>query len=294
MLSWPRRAGALLILTGRAWLSHDAQRVGAALAYYTAFSMAPILVIAIAVAGMVFGEDAAHEQISRQLTGLLGVSGAGAVEDLLASAHRGGEGALATALGVLTLLIGASSLFAELQGALNHMWGAPPPTRAGLLTLLRTRFLSFAMVLVIGFLLLVSLVLSAVISGLQGALGGAIPVPALATVISGGTSLVVSALLFALIYKVLPDVRVAWRDVVVGAGVTALLFSLGKALIGVYLGNSSLSSAYGAAGSFAVLLVWFYYSAQIILFGAEFTQVYAHREGSKRGEPPAPPPADRP
>lgn len=269
----------LLGLTWTAWNHHNAPRIGAALAYYTTFSMAPILVIAIAVAGMVFGADAAQEEVSVQMRGLFGDTGARAVEEMLAHAHRRGVGVLATIVGTVTLLLGASSLFGELQSALNLIWGAPPPGKVRLLTLLRSRFLSFAMVLVIGFLLLVSLVVSAALSGLQGSLGGFIASPFTAQTVNLVLSVLVTTTLFALLFKVLPDVKIAWKDVGVGAFVTAVLFAIGKQLIGLYLGNSTLASAYGAAGSFVVMLVWIYYSAQLILFGAEFTQVYAHRHG---------------
>lgn len=274
-----RRAYRLIAETLRAWYDHDSPRVGAALAYYTAFSLAPILVIAISVAGLVFGQDAAREQMSRQLSDLLGATGAAAVDELLSNAHTRDGDVIATVLGVITLIIGASTLFAELQSALNRMWDAPKPTRSGVLTLLRARFLSFAMVLVIGFLLLVSLVISAVLAGVQLRLGGVVPIPVVAQGINLVASIAVSSLLFGLLFIVLPDVHVSWRDTYVGALVTGVLFSLGKLLIGLYLGRSALASTYGAAGSFVVMLVWVYYSAQLILLGAEFTRVYARRLG---------------
>jgi membrane protein len=270
--------------TLRSWSAHDASRIGAALAYYTVFSMAPILIIAIAVAGTIFGPEAAQAQVSLQLRTLLGEVGAGAVEEMLKNAHQAGSGVVATLVGALTLLIGATSLFGELQSALNLIWNAPPPKKMGILTWLRRRFLSFAMVLVIGFLLLVSLGVSAVISGVQGVMGGLGAAPLVAQAVNVIVSLLVTSTLFALLFKVLPDVDIAWQDVRRGAFVTAVLFAIGKQLIGVYLGNSSLASAYGAAGSFAVVLVWVYYSAQLILLGAEFTQVYAHRHGSMVGK----------
>ncbi len=273
--------GRLLTETWRTWNAHNTPRIGAALAYYTVFSMAPILVIAIAVAGMVFGADAARAEVSVQLQGLLGEAGAKTIEEVIKNADRGHTGIVATVIGAVTLLVGASSIFGELQGALNLIWSAPPARPRGLLSMLQNRFLSFAMVLVIGFLLLVSLVVSATLSGLQGTLGGLIASPALAQVLNVVVSVLVTTSLFALIYKVLPDVQIAWHDVGVGAFVTSLLFALGKQLIGLYLGNSALASAYGAAGSFAVLLVWIYYSAQLILLGAEFTHVYANSREKK-------------
>lgn len=263
--------------TWAAWNAHNAPQIGAALAYYTIFSMAPILIIAIAVAGTLFGAESAREEVAIQLRGLVGATGAKAVEEMIANAHHGGAGVVATIIGTATLLVGASSLFAELQSALNLIWGAPVPRKVPIFTRLRARFLSFAMVLVIGFLLLVSLVASAAISGLQTRWGGFASSPLMAQSVNVVLSLVVTTVLFALIYKVLPDVKIAWKDVGVGAFVTALLFAVGKQLIGLYLGNSTLSSTYGAAGSLVVMLVWVYYSAQLILFGAVFTQVFARR-----------------
>lgn len=273
------KAARALKLTWQAWLEHDAQRMGAALAYYSAFSLAPILMIAIAVAGMAFGQDAARDQMIRQLRELFGTTGAAAVEEMLDSTRESKTGVLATVVGVVTLLVGASSVFAELQSALNLIWSAPKPTRP-VLSILRARFLSFAMVLVIGFMLLLSLLFTAALSAVRGDPGARDPITGLAQGINLGVSIVVTTFLFALIYKVMPDVRVEWRDVGEGAFFTAILFSLGKLLIGAYLGNSALASTYGAAGSFAVLLVWVYYSAQLILFGAEFTRVRARLRGS--------------
>ncbi|MDP2306933.1 MAG: YihY/virulence factor BrkB family protein [Pseudomonadota bacterium] len=279
-----RLAGKLLAQTWKGWNAHNAPRMGAALAYYTTFSMAPMLIIAIAVAGVVFGPEAARSEVSLQMSGLLGATGAKAVEEMIANANHGGAGVIATIIGMVTLLLGASSLFAELRSALNLIWDAPPPAKVGFVTMLRTRFLSFAMVLVIGFLLLVSLVISATLSGVQSHVGGFISPPVIAQAVNVVVSLIVTTSLFALIYKVLPDVKIAWKDVWVGAFATAILFAIGKLIIGLYLGNGALASSYGAAGSLAVMLVWIYYSAQLILFGAEFTQVYAHRHGSKAGE----------
>jgi membrane protein len=273
----------LITETWKAWNFHKAPRIGAALAYYTTFSMAPILIIAIAVAGMVYGVDAAREEVGVQMRGLLGETGAKAVEEMLANANQGGSGVIATVIGTVTLLLGASGLFGELQGALNLIWNAPPKPKVGLLTLIRARFLSFAMVLVIGFLLVVSLMVSATLSGLQGSFGGFITSPFVAQCVNVVISLLVTTSLFALIYRVLPDVKIAWRDVAIGAFVTAVLFAIGKQAIGLYIGNSTLASAYGAAGSLVVMLVWTYYSAQLILFGAIFTQVYAHRHDEPKG-----------
>lgn len=286
-----RRVGQLLVLTARSWHAHNAPQIGAALAFYTTFSMAPILVIAIALAGKVFGADAARSEVGHQLHGMLGATGAKAVEEMLTNAHQGNSSILATVIGTVTLLIGASSVFGEMQSALNLMWNAPPAAKPSFLGMLRGRFLSFAMVLIVGFLLLVSLLISAILGGLQGSLAGFISSPLVAQGLDLGVSILVSTTLFAMIYKVLPDVKISWGDVWLGALATAILFALGKQLIGLYLGNSTLASSYGAAGSFAVMLMWIYYSAQLLLFGAEFTQVWAHRNQPatplKQPSPPA-------
>lgn len=272
-----RRLGELLILTARRWNAHNAPQIGAALAFYTTFSMAPLLVIAIAIAGKVFGEDAARIEVGHQVRGLIGTTGAKAVEEMITNAHRGEASLLATVIGTVTLLIGASSVFGELQNALNLMWNAPPTGKITVGRLLRERFLSFAMVLIVGFLLLVSLLISAILGGFQGKVAGFVASPVIAQSLDLSLSILVTTTLFAMIYKVLPDVKISWGDVWLGALVTAVLFAAGKQLIGLYLGNSTLASSYGAAGSFAVMLMWIYYSAQLLLMGAEFTQVWAHR-----------------
>ena len=269
------------------WRDDYAPSMGAALAYYTTFSAAPLLLIVVSVAGLVFGPEAARGEIFAQLRGLIGEEGALAVQALLQSVSKPAEGALATLVGTGVLLVGATSVFAELQDALDRIWRAPVRDRAsGLWSLLRTRLLSFGMILSIGFLLMVSLVVSAALSALGNwwapLLSGWAMV---AEAINLGVSFVLITVIFALIYKVMPRARVAWRDVWVGAAVTALLFTIGKSLIGLYIGRSGVTSAFGAAGSLAVVLVWVYYSAQIFLLGAEFTWVYAHHCGSRRGEP---------
>jgi len=259
--------------------------LAAALAYYTVFSIAPLLVIAIAIAGFFFGADAAQGQIVTQLQSLMGKEGAEAVQSLLQSTNKSQGGTIATILGIVTLLFGASGVFAQLQDALNFMWEVKPkkkPGVKGILSLVQSRFLSFAMVLVIGFLLLVSLVISTSLEGVSNYFGNLFP----GLVIIGQLlNLVISysaiTLLFALIYRVLPDIKVFWKDVMPGALLAALLFTVGKYLLGLYLSHSGVSSAYGAAGSLVVILIWVYYSAQILLFGAEFTQVYAKAHGSK-------------
>jgi len=274
----------LLAQTWKEWQKDDATRIGAALAYYTTFSLAPLLVVATSVAGLVYGKDAAEGEVTKQLTNMLGAQGAEQVQTMLANAHSHSGGVIATIVGTIAVLIGCGTVFIELQAALNRMWETPPPKekKSGILGWLKKRGLSFGLVLVIGFLLLVSLMVSAVLSGAGDALGARIELPpAILSVLNFVVSTAVIAALFALLYKVLPDEKIDWGDVWVGGLVTAVLFSIGKALIGLYLGNSSVASAYGAAGSLAVVLIWIYYSAQLVLFGAEFTQVYANRHGSR-------------
>ena len=272
------------------WSDDYAPSMGAALAYYTMFSVAPLLLIVVSVAGLVFGEDAARGEVFGQLEHLMGAQGAAAVQSLLQSANKPAESTLATVIGVVVLLIGATTVFAELQTSLDRIWRAPARGATGLFALLRVRLLSFGMILGLGFLLMVSLVVSAGLAAFERwwspAFGGWV---LLAQVLNFVFSLMFITLVFAMIYKFMPRVRVDWRDVWVGAGVTSLLFAIGKLLIGLYIGRSGVTSAFGAAGSLAVLLLWVYYSAQIFLMGAEFTWVYAHTYGSRRGTPRPPP-----
>jgi membrane protein len=277
-----------------AWIDDYAPSMGAALAYYTMFSVAPLLVIVIAMAGIMFGNDAAQGHVLAELRGLMGEEGARAVEDLLRSASDPEQSALAAVVGILTLLVGATTVFGELQSALDRIWRATAAatTSETLWRWLQTRLLSLGMILGIGFLLLVSLVMSAALAGLGvwwGPLFGAWEM--VLQVSNFIVSFAIVTLVFAMIYKYLPSVSIAWRDVWVGAAVTALLFTIGKLLIGFYLGRTSIASAFGAAGSLVVLLIWVYYSAQIFLLGAEFTWVYAHRHGSRAGQARAPLPA---
>ena len=270
-----------------AWSDDNAPSMGAALAYYTVFSIAPLLVIAIAVAGLVFGQEAARGQIFAQLSNLIGDEGGRVIEGLVKSASSPGKSIFGTVLGVLTLLIGATTVFSELQADINRIWEVPPAKHeSGLWNLLRRRILTFGMVLGIGFLLLVSLILSAAISAF-GTLFAATGWEILLQAINFVIGLAVATGLFAMIYKVLPSVKIGWHDVWIGAAVTALLFSIGKIAIGLYLGKTGVVSGFGAAGSLVVLLIWMYYSAQIFLLGAEFTWVYAHRYGSRAAGPQA-------
>ena len=270
-----------------AWSEDYAPSMGAALAYYTLFSIAPLLLIVIGVAGLAFGDEAARGEIFGQLTGLMGPEGAEAVERLLAHADKPEGGAIATATGFAMLLIGATTVFGELQNALDRIWRAPARRNAsGWWSLVRSRLLSFGMILGIAFLLMVSLVLSAALAALGKFWGDSFGAwKTLAPVLDLAVSFGIVTVLFSLIYKLIPRVRVRWHDVWIGAAVTAALFAVGKFLIGLYLGRSSVASAFGAAGSVVVMMVWVYYSAQIFLLGAEFTWVYAHTYGSRRGEP---------
>jgi membrane protein len=275
--------GAIVKKSVSCWLAHDAASMGAALAFYTLFSVAPILVIALALAGSIFGPHTAETELLGQLRALTGDAGADAVGNLLSSAHYSDKKGMAAALGLITLLVGATSVFGELQNALDHIWGTPRRKRsAAWWEFIRARMLSFGMVLGVGFLLLVSLIASAALAAFGGwlethvmELGVILPLLDLAA------SFCMTVVLFAMIYKYVPRESIAWRDVWIGAAVTAFLFTIGKSLIGLYLGRSSFSSAYGAAGSLIVLLLWIYYSAQIFLLGAEFTCAFAYAHGSR-------------
>jgi membrane protein len=292
----PLNARAFLSLWGAAisaWIDDFAPSMGAALAYYTLFSLAPVLLIVIAVAGMVFGADAARGEIVSQLDGLIGQDGALAVQALLQNASQPARSVTASILGFATLLVGATSVFAELQSDLDRVWRAPAVAgRASVVALVRARILSFGMILAIGFLLLISLVVSAGLAAVGKWWGPMFSGwELLLQVANLALSLVIATVLFALIYKVLPRVRVAWRDVWVGAIVTSALFTAGKFGIGLYVGRAGIGSTFGAAGSLVLLMVWVYYSAQIFLLGAEFTWLFAHRHGSRAGtsggvEPP--------
>jgi membrane protein len=269
----------LLKQTVNEWIDDDISTHAAALAYFTVFAIAPTLIIAVAVAGLAFGPEAARGEIQGQLQGVVGDAGAEVIEEMMASASKPAEGILATILSVFVLIFGATGVFAALQNALNAIWDIKPRVTNGILAFLKNRFLSFTMVVGVGFLLLVSLVMSAAVAALGKWLGESFVWQIVNFVVSYG----VITVLFAMIYKVLPDVKVEWRDVWMGAAVTAALFNVGKFGIGLYLGRSVVASSYGAAGSLAVLLLWVYYSALVLFLGAEFTQVYARRHGSLMG-----------
>jgi membrane protein len=280
-------AGGLLKDTYLEWRADRAHRLAAALAFYTAFSLAPLLIIGIAIAGSVLGPQAARGEIVEQVRALIGPQGARAVEAILASAHRPGTGLWASMAGVVALFFAALGVFNMLQDAMNMLWNVGSRRGSWWKLLLKDRAVSFIMVLGTGFLLLVSLLMSAFLSGLSHFAEGYLPswfhlLEWANFVVDFG----VVTVLFALIFRYIPDTEVEWRDVWWGAGLTAVLFAVGKFLIGLYLGNSTVASSYGAAGSLVVILVWVYYSAQILFFGAEFTQVYAYRCGSRESPPP--------
>jgi membrane protein len=281
----PKTVFALLKATYLEWNNDKAPRMGAALAYYTIFSLAPLLIIAIAIAGLAFGMQAAQGEITRQIQGLIGPDGARAVQAMIQSAHKPAHGAIAGLIGILALFLGASGVLSEMQDALNTIWHVNSDDTSGLSKLIKARFLSFGMVLGIGFLLLVSLLLSAVLAALAKYVNGVLPVPAiLLESLDFLFSLFFITLLFAMIFKLLPRVAVAWTDVWVGAALTSLLFTAGKFAIGFYIGKSVSASAYGAAGSLVIVVAWIYYSALLLYFGAEFTRVYANQLGSRRGQ----------
>jgi membrane protein len=274
----------ILTETWHAWSTHKAPRAGAALAYYTLFSLAPLLVIVIAVAALVFGQEAAQGKIVTEIQGVVGEESARAIQAMIEKARAPAAGIFATVLSLMTMLLGATAVVGELKDILNTIWNVQPAPGSGILSTLKARFMSLAFVLGIGFLLLVSLVVSAVLSVLSGFFNDLLPSPWLIQVwqvVNVIVSLGVITVLFAMLYRFLPDTEVPWRDVWIGAGITALLFVISKFLIGLYLGQSSMGSAYGPAGSLVLILVWVYYASLVLLFGAEFTAVYAHHHGSR-------------
>ena len=274
-----RDAWQLLRDAAGAWYEDRAQRLGAALAFYTLFALAPGLVILIPLTGLFLGPQEAQGHLVAEIESLLGPAGAEAIKTTIASARE--EGAGITAVAVITLVVGLWSVFGELQDALNSVWGVTPRPGRGFPAMVRERFWSFTLVVGIGFLLLVSLALSAWLAALREFFGHLVPAP---PVLLEAVDLVLSfgviTYLFAMIFKLLPDVDVAWRDVWVGAALTSLLFAVGKFIIGAYLGRATIGSAYGAAGSLVVILLWVYYSAQILFFGAEFTKAWTRRRGA--------------
>lgn len=272
--------------TAVAWVDDHAPSMGAAISYYTVFSMAPLLVIVIAIAGYVFGDEAVRGALQGQISGLVGEESAIAIQGLIRSAREPAEGLVASGISIVFLVVGATTVFAEIQSALDRIWHVPEKAKpSGLWGLLRARFLSFGLILALAFLLIASLSLSAGVAAIGTYFSSLMPGwEVLLQGLNMGLSLVVETVLFAMIFKLMPSTKIAWSDVWVGAGVTAALFELGKVLIGLYVGKAGISSTYAAAGSIAIILIWVYYAAQIFLLGAEFTKVYATECGSYRSD----------
>ncbi|OON63617.1 hypothetical protein B0920_09730 [Massilia sp. KIM] len=269
------------------WLAHRASSKGAALAFYTLFSMAPILVLVIAIAGFFYGAEAAQGQLLNELRGLVGRQGAETIQTILAGAQNKESGRLATIIASILLLVGATSVFAELKDSLDEIWDVPAAKNAGIWGVVRTRLLSFGLILVLGFLLMVSLVVSAGLAVLEKYIGGMWKEAAIILGwVASAISFLVIATLFGTIYKLLPKIKLSWHDVTIGALGTAAMFTLGKFGIGLYIGNSGAADSFGAAGSLIALLLWVYYSAQIFFLGAEFARQYALKMGSLRHKPP--------
>lgn len=275
----------LIKTTIQDWNEDKAPRLAAALAYYTVFSIAPFLVVVIAIAGLALGQDAVQEQVMGQISSLVGQEGASMVGQMIEGATKPAAGIFAAIIGLITLVFGAIGVLAQLKDALNTIWEVPPKPGGGVIGFIRQNVLSLAMLLGIGFMLLVSLVASTAISAIGNYFIGQFPAwEAVLQVVNQVLAFLIVTLLFALMFKFLPDTEIAWRDVWIGAAVTSLLFNIGKFVLGLYLGNSGVASAYGAAGSLVVLLLWIYYSAQIFLLGGEFTQAYARLHGSRVGQ----------
>ncbi len=286
-----RAAWALMRDTVKAWIDDYAPSMGAALAYYTLFSTAPLLLIVISLAGLFFGEQTARGEIMGQISNLVGPQSAQTIQTLLEGLNQPASGIWGSLVGLVALLIGATTVFSELQNAMDRIWRAPcPPPSGGLMGLVKARLLALGLVMGIGFLLMVSLLVSTAVAALSkwwapwfGEYTGL--AYALDWAVSFGLITAIFAI-FAMIYKWVPQVRIAWRDVWIGAALTALLFTLGKTLIGLYIGRSGVASPFGAAASLVVLLLWVYYSAQIFLLGAEFTWIFSHRHGSRQQNNP--------
>lgn len=278
----PKQLLRLVVQSAKSWSNDYAPSMGAAISYYTVFSLAPLLVIVIAIAGAVFGREAVQGRISDQLTGLMGPSGAQMVEGLVAAASDTDRGLVAGLIGFILLLVGATTVFAELQSALDRIWKVPESKKpSGIFGLLRARLMSFGLILGVAFLLMASLVVSAVLAAVGSWLGGLMPGwEVTLQVLNLVVSLTILTVLFAMIFKLMPSTPVSWSDVWVGAFVTAILFEVGKVLIGLYIGKSGMNESFEAAGSLVILLAWVYYAAQIFLLGAEFTKAYADAHGS--------------
>lgn len=271
----------LLKITFKEWNDDQAPRLAASLAYYTALAIAPLIIVVIAILGFFFGDEAARGQIVAQFGNELGTETATFIEEMIQNADEPSEGIFSTVLSVIMLIVGATGVFMQLQSALNQIWDIKVEG-GGIITMLRKRFLSFGMIMTLGFLLLISLIINGAIASVDEFLTGVIPAfQIIGHIVTLVISLGISTLLFAIIFKYMPDATIEWRDVMIGAFVTALLFTIGRFALGLYLGNVGTASTYGAAGSFVIMLLWVYYSAQILMFGAEFTQVYARKYGTK-------------
>lgn len=280
-MTW-RAVWILIKETASSWSDINAPRLGAALAFYTMLSIAPLLVLSIAISGLVFGEQAAQGRILGELQSVIGYQGSSAIQDLLNHSRHLSSGISALAIGIVLLIFGASSVFGELRDSLNLVWGVKTTTGPGIMGVIRSRLASFAMVVGIGFLLLVSLLFSAAIAAAGKFFGDMLPIPEVALQLGSALlSFLAVTILFALLYKAIPEVKIEWRDVWIGAAVTSALFSLGKLIIGLYIGKVGVSSTYGAAGSLVAFLIWVYYSAQIFFLGAEFTHAFSERHGSR-------------
>jgi membrane protein len=280
----------LLIKAYRAWTEDEASRLGAALSFYTMLSLAPLLVIVVAIAGFIFGREAAQGQLMNQLAGLVGPDGAKAIEAMIAGQEKKAAGAIASILGIVTLIYGATSVVAELRNAMNRILEVPNDKESGIKEIATERSYALGLVLGCGFLLMVSLVVSAALAALGSFAGRYIPAPEVALyLLNAAVSLAMITGIFALLFRYLPDLRLPWRDVLPGAAFTAILFTAGKFLIGLYLGKAGFTSVFGAAGSLVIVLVWVYYSSQLFFFGAEVTQAYSQRSTPAKQEAPVQP-----
>lgn len=278
-----RQCYDLVLNSAYAWSEDRAPSMGAAIAYYTIFSLAPILILVIAIAGFVFGEEAAEGAVIGQLIGLFGPQGAAAVQAMLANNYQDGSNIIATVVAVALLAVAATTVFGEMQASLNVIWKAKPSTRSAPVELIKSRLIGLSLIVALGFLLLVSLVISAALTALAGYLNSLFPdFDVIMRLVNIAISLLVTTALFALVYKILPDTRIEWRDVLIASVIAAILFTIGKFVISLYIGSSSVASTYGAAGALVTILIWVYYSAQILLFGAEVAKTYARMFGSRR------------
>ncbi|WP_313620111.1 YihY/virulence factor BrkB family protein [Achromobacter sp.] len=287
-----KRFYALVKQTVMNWLDDYAPSMGAAIAFYTVFSLAPLVIIVIGIAGLFWGREAVQGQLFEQVSALVGVEGGKAVESVVLGAQEPVQGIAATIISVVVLVIGATTVFSELQSALDRIWKVNAKKQSGIWALIRARLLSFGLILTLAFLLLVSLFVSTLLTALGSWLGGGIPGwEMLLQAVNTAITLGILTLLFGMIYRFMPQVSVAWRDVWAGAFVTAVLFEIGKFLIGLYMAKASVASSYAAAGSLVVVLIWVYYASQVFLLGAEFTRVYAEAHGSRQERNPSCPTA---